>query len=532
MTAIMKRTFFTIIIITLAFISVRADNVVEYWQNYVTIAGTQGVQVWEDYPMLFDNDASTKWCVANASGTIYVEFDATNAIEPKGYMLTTGDGTQAEPGRNPKSWVIKGRKSTVDDWTVLTTIADGELPAENYASKTFMLSTSTAYRYYRFEVTSLVDGKVFQLSEFKFLMNGISPDVDKNERWTKYVATIGTAGVNSTEDYPKLLDNNTSTKWCVIDFNSSVFIEFDATEAIKPVGYVLTTGNDTQANPDRNPRSWVIKGKNNIDDNWTTLATIENGEMPDKSYASKTFDLNTSTEYRYYRFEVTSLVGGSKFQLSEFYFLVNHDDNDENGDILYLGSNGSGALFEDCPLDSVFIGRKISYSQNSEHNCSPFYCNTSLRSIHISDVDTVVTLNEFYGCVNLRNVYLGDHITKIGDNAFRECRAISKIVCRSVNPPTCGNGALEGINKMSCTLIVPSGSVAAYRSALQWKEFFLIIEEGEDADVIDGIDEMGDDNYATEVDRFDIQGHRIVTLRKGINIIHYSDGTVKKVLIK
>ena len=530
----MKKTFFTIMFITLAFISVRADNNGERWQNYLTISGTQGVQVREDYPMLFDNDVSTKWCVANASGTIFVEFDATSAIKPKGYMLITGNDTQAEPGRNPKSWVIMGRNNTIDDWTVITTIADGELPAENCASKTFMLSTSTAYRYYRFEVTSLVDGEVFQLSEFQFLMNDISPDVEENERWTKYVATIGTAGVSTTEDYPKLLDNDTSTKWCVIDFNSTVYIEFDATSAIKPICYVLTTGNDTQANPGRNPKSWVIKGRNNINDNWTTLAAIENGEMPDKGYASKTFALSTSTAYRYYRFEVTSLVSGSTFQLSEFYFIINHNDivDDEDDDVLYLGCNGFRSLFDDCPLDSVFIGRKISYPQSSEHNYSPFYCNTSLRSIHISDVDTVVTMNEFYGCANLKNVYLGSRITKIGDNAFCECRAISKIVCRSVTPPTCGNGALEGINKMNCTLIVPPGSVAVYRAAQQWKEFFLIIEEGEDADVIDDIDEMSDDNYVKEEDYYDIHGHRVAAPQKGINIIRLSDGTSRKVLIR
>ena len=205
---------------------------------------------------------------------------------------------------------------------------------------------------------------------------------------------------------------------------------------------------------------------------------------------------------------------------------------DKDDVVLNLGSNGSSPLFESCPLDSVFIGRKISYPQSSERNYSPFYCNTSLRSIHISDVDTVVTLNEFYGCDNLKNVYLGSRITKIGDNAFYNCKSITKIVCRSVTPPTCGNGALEGINKISCTLIVPPGYVAAYRTAPQWKEFFLIIEEGEDADVIDGIDEMCDDNYTTEVDYYDIQGHRVASPQKGFNIIRYSDGTSRKVLIK
>ena len=49
---------------------------------------------------------------------------------------------------------------------------------------------------------------------------------------------------------------------------------------------------------------------------------------------------------------------------------------------LKLGSNGSSALFSSCPLDSVYIGRNITYSTSSSDGYSPFYRNTSLRSHH------------------------------------------------------------------------------------------------------------------------------------------------------
>ncbi len=545
----MKKIFFLTLFITFAFIHILAKSDDECWHEYIISAGTQGVQSWEDCSMLFDNDTSTKWCVAPFNNAIYVEFDVTCPIIPIGYVLSTGDDTHLNIGRNPKSWTIKGRNSTSDDWTTLTMVENGEMPYESQTSKSFELNISTEYQYYRFEITSLVDGDIFQLSEFCFLINDDNPFIDEDICWNNYLATIGTAGVNSYEDYPKLLDNDTSTKWCVEHFNGTIYVEFDATQAIKPTGYVLTTGNDTEVEPGRNPKSWIIKGKNNINDEWTTLTTIDNGGMPNKNFAAKTFALSTITAYRYYRFEITSLVDGDVFQLSEFCFLIKNINDviiEEDANTLFLGSNGSSPLFADCPLDSVFIGRNLSYSVSNNNGYSPFYRNTSLRSIHISDMEKEITQYEFYGCTNLKNVQLGDSITVIGDQAFsgctslaffsfgtsvesigqeafHACTAMTKLVSRAPTPPVCSDNALDDINKEDCMLMVPDGSVATYQAAPQWRDFFFINVDP------DGIGEVNANENVIEVARYDAQG---CLISKGINIIRYSDGSTKKVLIK
>ena len=153
--------------------------------------------------------------------------------------------------------------------------------------------------------------------------------VDDDGRWTKYVVTLGTAGVVSHEDYPNLFDNDTSTKWCVTDVSGTIYVEFDATHSIKPIGYVLTTAIDTYPFClDRNPKSWVIKGRNSTSDAWSTLTTVANAVMPTGNCISNTYPLNTNSAYRYYRFEVTSLVGGDIFQLSEFCFLVGENPDE------------------------------------------------------------------------------------------------------------------------------------------------------------------------------------------------------------
>ena len=170
---------------------------------------------------------------------------------------------------------------------------------------------------------------------------------------------------------------------------------------------------------------------------------------------------------------------------------------------LKLGSNSSSPLFADCPLDSVYIGRNISY--NANYSYSPFYRNTSLRAVKITDKEEEISENEFYGCTNLQRVMIGDGVTTISDyafsgcqslkyftfgtqvktigkEAFSDCTSVVEIASKAQTPPTCGTQALDDINKWNCKLFVPAGCIAAYQAADQWKDFFFI-EEG----IINGI---------------------------------------------
>jgi len=168
---------------------------------------------------------------------------------------------------------------------------------------------------------------------------------------------------------------------------------------------------------------------------------------------------------------------------------------------LTLGSNGSSPIFSSCPLDYVYIGRDISYQTGSNYGYSPFYRNTSLRAVKITDSETEISDNEFYGCTNLQQVEIGDGVTTIGNwafsgcsslkyfafgsqmetigqEAFSDCVAIEEIISKAQTPPVCGSQALEDINIFECKLYIPDGCTAAYEEADQWKNFFFK-EEGE-----------------------------------------------------
>ena len=175
---------------------------------------------------------------------------------------------------------------------------------------------------------------------------------------------------------------------------------------------------------------------------------------------------------------------------------------------LSLGSNGSSPLFNDCPLDEVYIGRKLSYTTNSSAGYSPFYRNTSLRRVRITDAETQIYDNEFYGCSNLQALTIGNGVTtigkwafsgcsamkefsvgskveSIGQEAFSDCTGLTSFYSCSIVPPTCGNQALDDINKWECSLYVPDDCISAYQVADQWKEFFFIYSGEEDMSIED-----------------------------------------------
>ncbi len=144
----------------------------------------------------------------------------------------------------------------------------------------------------------------------------------------KYNGT--TLDISGGEGYSKLVDGIktiVSNKWCVVEhgnnFTEPIYVEFNSANPFVPTGYILTTGGDTQGNPGRNPKGWVIKAKNEGDADWTVLETVTNnntlGAANNASYEFAFTNTNT-TAYKYFRFEVNAIQSGGVFQLAEFEF--------------------------------------------------------------------------------------------------------------------------------------------------------------------------------------------------------------------
>ena len=179
----------------------------------------------------------------------------------------------------------------------------------------------------------------------------------------------------------------------------------------------------------------------------------------------------------------------------------------EDGDLtLSIGKNAKNAnsgaigsacpLFIHCQLDSVYLGRNLSYNQTQEYGYSPFYFNKTLRAAVIGDKVKSVFPNQFYQCRKLEYVSVGDGVTSVGNwafsscvsldhfsfgvgletigkEAFSDCTLVTKIVSSREVPPVCGEQALADIDMWECTVYVPEEYIDAYMEAEQWCEFWI-----------------------------------------------------------
>ena len=141
----------------------------------------------------------------------------------------------------------------------------------------------------------------------------------------------------------------------------------------------------------------------------------------------------------------------------------------------------------------------------------------------------------FFACRSLTSVTIPNSVTSIDDYAFAGCDGLKSIVSLIQEPDDILTSTFQSlsINVTSiiydtATLYVPEGTADKYRARGGWKEF---------KNIVDGIPSSitipdNEESNATETERYDINGKRIATPQKGINVVKMSDGTVKKVLVK
>ena len=92
--------------------------------------------------------------------------------------------------------------------------------------------------------------------------------------------------------------------------------------------------------------------------------------------------------------------------------------------------------------------------------------------------------------------------------------------------PETGSNLFLGCDEKKCTVYVPKGTYDAYKSS-EFSYFDKIVEF--DAT---GIDKVATSTNAKEVSRYSVNGKRLSAPAKGLNIVKYSDGSVKKVVVQ
>lgn len=190
--------------------------------------------------------------------------------------------------------------------------------------------------------------------------------------------------------------------------------------------------------------------------------------------------------------------------------------------LTYIGN----CAFEYCKaLETISLPKKLSVIGD---NCFK-YC-VALNSLTIPDNVASIGSGAFGGCKKLSSLSIPASVTHIGENVFCDCDNLVSIYVYREQPAEIEGFRLHTDCNLSehCTLYVPKGCVEAYRSS-NWNTYFNNIKE---FDAETGVHATVASSQPTETSRYDINGRKIEKLAKGINIIKYSDGSVRKEFAK
>ena len=184
------------------------------------------------------------------------------------------------------------------------------------------------------------------------------------------------------------------------------------------------------------------------------------------------------------------------------------------GDMVFSGCSG---------LTSVTIGNSVTtIGIYAFKGCS------SLTSVTIGNSVTVVGADAFRGCSSLTSVTIPNSVTAIGMRAFGNCNNIEKVICHIENVFPIGGYTFTDAVYSTAKLIVPKGTKEKYSTTAAWNRF-QNIEESDFAETT-GIKPAVAGQKVENVYRID--GKAAGKRYKGLNILHLSDGSVRKVFVK
>ena len=171
-------------------------------------------------------------------------------------------------------------------------------------------------------------------------------------------------------------------------------------------------------------------------------------------------------------------------------------------------------------LTSVTIKDATSIGSSAFGGCS------SLASINIPEGVNSIGERAFYYCSGLTSINIPKSVTLIGEKSFEGCSGLRSIYVYAETVPSTVAGAFEGCDSKNCTVYVPKGTYDVYWLS-EWGYFENIVEF-----YATNIRNIVAEPEVQETARYAVNGRRLTAPVKGINLVKYNNGRVKKEIVK
>lgn len=124
------------------------------------------------------------------------------------------------------------------------------------------------------------------------------------------------------------------------------------------------------------------------------------------------------------------------------------------------------SCFSSCySLKNIILSNKL-----TKISSSTFYGCLKLTEIVLPETLELIDTNAFNQCTSLSNIIIPSNVTKINLYAFNGCTILSAVYMKPITPPTLGTGVFTGTSA-DLQIIVPKGTLAAYKSATNWSKY-------------------------------------------------------------
>ena len=95
-----------------------------------------------------------------------------------------------------------------------------------------------------------------------------------------------------------------------------------------------------------------------------------------------------------------------------------------------------------------------------------------MEELVIGNSVTAIGANAFAGIETLKKIIIGESVKTIGEQAFYNCVNLETIFNYRPTPTNTYSNAFDGVDKFECTLYVLPNSIAMYKAAAVWRDFY------------------------------------------------------------